>query len=554
MPAFEISVDIPHPVIDRDGLGLLHKIRSAESVKLKDSQLFTGELRPYQTVAAANMLALPKFVLGDDTGLGKTVVTLASICLLLETGKIDNVVVVTTVSSVAQWYEAVLEFTKIRNVLVLGDGKFGTQTYEDRIEALERCAETPVITITPYSTITPHSSDAFRKAKRRAKDAPEFAREAALRKHITERTMVVFDEIAAFANTASGRSRAGYRVASGAGRVYGLTATLFKNALPDIYGVFRVVCPQLLGGAEDFWQTYVVYREDPVTHRRNVLPRIKHAEALRSLLAPMYLSRRKADVAEQLPRIIPVVTKLQLGAEQLALYRKVMDSTFERRDGKLVARDPETKLIEPFVQYMYCQQLVNNPAVLGHLDVSVKETALIEKLGEGGYAWHKTVVFTGFAKWAKILAKKLESNSIPNVQIIGDMKAGPRNEAIKRFKRNPRVNTLITTPAGSEAINLQFADVLVFADLPLSFGIYYQTIGRLQRIGSVHESIIVDHLLAEDTVDERYYAMLKEKFEVAIAASGMAPGLFDSAGDVDIRRMARSDLLRLMGAVGSIAA
>ena len=60
-------------------------------------------LRNYQKQMVVHMLAMKRFIVGDDTGLGKTVETIASLCHLWRKDPSRKVIVLTKKSSITQW-------------------------------------------------------------------------------------------------------------------------------------------------------------------------------------------------------------------------------------------------------------------------------------------------------------------------------------------------------------------------------------------------------------------------------------------------------------------
>ena len=76
---------------------------------------------------------------------------------------------------------------------------------------------------------------------------------------------------------------------------------------------------------------------------------------------------------------------------------------------------------------------------------------------------------------------------------------------------NSGVNVIFINRAGSESINLQIASTFIFFDNPWSYGDYLQLIGRAQRIGSIHSSILSLHLVCRGTIDQYVLNKLEEK-------------------------------------------
>ena len=97
----------------------LRKIRVKEDLKAPPSKILKkdiGEgipliLRNYQVQGVLHLLAMPRFVLGDDTGLGKTLQVIATLAYLWEKRPDIPAIILTTKSAVGQWESEFEKFT-----------------------------------------------------------------------------------------------------------------------------------------------------------------------------------------------------------------------------------------------------------------------------------------------------------------------------------------------------------------------------------------------------------------------------------------------------------
>lgn len=117
--------DTTGPPIDPAVLARLEQIRQQDELKLKplkylretfrryeDADPQPLVIRPYQIQGAMHLVAMPSFLLGDDTGTGKTITTITALCCMWERDPNLKVLVLTTKSSVPQWEEEILRFTE----------------------------------------------------------------------------------------------------------------------------------------------------------------------------------------------------------------------------------------------------------------------------------------------------------------------------------------------------------------------------------------------------------------------------------------------------------
>lgn len=147
----------------------------------------------------------------------------------------------------------------------------------------------------------------------------------------------------------------------------------------------------------------------------------------------------------------------------------------------------------------------------------------------------KILVFTEFLPTQEMLLGLLENAGIPAVGINGTMGLAERALAQEAFRNSAQV--LVSTDAGGEGINLQFAHVVVNWDLPWSPSRLEQRIGRVDRIGQV-APVRAFNLVCEHSVELRVLEVLNQKLEIILAELGA-----DKRGDVLESASRRSDEL-----------
>lgn len=160
--------------------------------------------------------------------------------------------------------------------------------------------------------------------------------------------------------------------------------------------------------------------------------------------------------------------------------------------------------------------------------VDTKARHLLDIIGQiaraTGDAHTKVVVFTEFVPTQQMLLDLLESAGISAVSINGSMSIAERRDAQDAFRSDARV--LVSTDAGGEGVNLQFAHVVVNYDLPWSPTRIEQRIGRVDRIGQVRD-VVAYNLVLESSIDARVLQVLEDKLAVILAELGV-----DKSGDV----------------------
>jgi superfamily II DNA or RNA helicase len=136
----------------------------------------------------------------------------------------------------------------------------------------------------------------------------------------------------------------------------------------------------------------------------------------------------------------------------------------------------------------------------------------------------KVLLFTEFVPTQEMILDLLASAGVSAVAINGSMGVSERAFAQDAFRG--RAQVLVSTDAGGEGINLQFAHIVVNWDLPWSPSRLEQRLGRVDRIGQQHP-VRAFNLVAENSVDARVIDVLEQKLAIILAEFGA-----DKRGDI----------------------
>lgn len=122
---------------------------------------------------------------------------------------------------------------------------------------------------------------------------------------------------------------------------------------------------------------------------------------------------------------------------------------------------------------------------------------------------HRTIVFTQFAETAEAIRDALGQDFGRTVMVTGSTSS--RNTIVRRFsprsnrcdvEPDDEIDLLISTDALSEGVNLQDADTLVNYDLHWNPVRLIQRAGRIDRIGSQNDEIVVASFLPERGLEQ----------------------------------------------------
>ena len=483
----------------------LKALRTRTDLKLRPckylKQTFTGfdgqekplSLRYYQVQGVLHLMAVKRFLLGDDTGLGKTLQSIAALCYLWEKNPDQKAIVLTNKSAVPQWAAEFDKFTAGVNVITCK----GTPAKRRKARDLYEASTGPTVIVMGY-----------RSAVGDIKDIQNW-----------EGHVVIFDEATAFKNVKTQCHQVCRHIANQAERVWALTATLIKNNLTEGWGIYQVVYPGLFPTSlNGFMNHYCVTRMQRLAGGRRMVPvivgyRREQVEQFKEKIDPMFLGRPKMEVAKELPPLTTRRLTAPMSNAQEEKYAEALSGLLEVLDKQ--TGEYEEKEVTKLTAIAYCQQIVNHPELIGAAGGSTKLDVLIELIKEGDLVGEKVIVFSRFRAMVDIIMRELAKHKIKAVRITGSENEDQRKAAQDVFQDlNSDTQVICITTAATEAVNLQSAKAIVFYDTPWSGGDYLQALGRMIRIGSVHDACYAFHITSPDTVDDRVMEVLKRKMKL----------------------------------------
>ncbi|MBK8479552.1 MAG: SWF/SNF helicase family protein [Opitutaceae bacterium] len=110
--------------------------------------------------------------------------------------------------------------------------------------------------------------------------------------------------------------------------------------------------------------------------------------------------------------------------------------------------------------------------------------------------------------------------------IIGGQSDGERDREVGRFRKADGPQFLISSRAGGEGINLQFAHRLVHLHVPWNPMDMEQRVGRVHRFGS-RKTVVVDTLVLQDSREERMWSVARQRLH-SVSRAMVAPERFEA--------------------------
>jgi SNF2 family DNA or RNA helicase len=350
----------------------------------------------------------------------------------------------------------------------------------------------------------------------------------------------VLDEAQYIKNHATLSSRAVRSIA--ALHRFALTGTPIENRLSELWSIFDVLMPGILGSYRHFRDRF----EMPI------LSEDEHAqEKLQAFVGPFMLRRLKSQVLKDLPEKIENVVTVRLEGEQRKLYaaleQKLRMSVNKQKDD-----DFEHGKIQILAQLMRLRQVCCDPQLIydqvpesagGSKSVnSAKLDAIEELVSNCKDAGRKMLIFSQFTTYLDLIAKRLRSVSVEYDMITGATPKKRRVELVEQFNRDETPVFLISLKAGNTGLNLTGACVVVHADPWWNAAAQDQATDRAHRIGQTQD-VNVYQIVAKDTIEERILALQHSKTDLATRFVNDA----STASGKSLSALTKDDLLALLG-------
>ncbi len=398
-------------------------------------------------------------------GSGKTASSLWFCDMLLEAEKIKKILVICPLSIMESvWGEEIRDIIPNRSYSIV----HGTRI--DRIRAMKRKAH---FYITNHDAVRTYS-EMFIKANF---------------------DIIIIDEVDAYKNPQSKRSKQMQKISKGARAIYGLTGTPMGNSPMEAFGIAKAINPDILPTRYmTRWRQLTMYQLAPYIWEPNPMA----AEICHRALQPAIMF--KTEDCIDLPDITFMYTEFPMMSIQAKLYKEMMNEQIaEYQDGVIVATTAAvkfTKLLQIANGCVYDED--GNTIVLPMKDKIEEINHIQEQTGQ-------VIVFCQFVSVVKELEKNLKSCRV----IYGDVSRVQRAQILKDFK-NGKFNILIAQPrVAAHGLNLQFCHTIIFFGPILGNSIYRQAIGRIRRSGQLHKQVVINFFSSK--VEKKLYKMLETK-------------------------------------------
>jgi superfamily II DNA or RNA helicase len=490
----------------------LQQLRSpADRADIDPGAALCGTLRPYQRDGLHWLHLLSTLGLGaclaDDMGLGKTIQLLA--LLLLRRRQSPNTstpnLLVVPASLLANWHAEAARFAPSLRLLI---------AHPSALPAAELKALTPAdlqpidLVVTSYGSLT---------------RLPQLAE--------VDWQLLALDEAQALKNPNTKQTRAVAALRAHA-RI-ALTGTPVENRLGDLWSIFNIINPGLLGSAKQF---------TAYTRRLAEAPHNPYGP-LRELVRPYILRRLKTDrrVIADLPDKTELRAWCGLSRRQAALYQQSVEQLAEQLDGS----DGIQRRGLVLAYLMRFKQICNHPAHwLGDDDWTEADSGKLARLRELveviAARQEKLLLFTQFKEATAPLAAFLaELFGRPGLVLHGGTPVKQRRALVERFQNDDELPFFVLSlKAGGTGLNLTAASHVVHFDRWWNPAVENQATDRAFRIGQTR-NVLVHKFVCRGTVEERIDQLIDSKRQ-------LADQLLEGGAELNLTELGNDELLRLV--------
>ena len=429
------------------------------------------EPHSYQQFAISYIEEHPVAAVLLDMGLGKTSITLTAINdLLFDSFDIHKVLVVapfrvarnTWSDEISKWEH----LSELRYAIAVG-------TESERMAALKSKADIYIINRENVQWLIEKSGVSF------------------------DFDMVVVDELSSFKNYQSKRFKALMKARPKVKRMVGLTGTPSSNGLMDLFAEFKLLDMGVrLGRFIGQYRTAYFSpdkRNGRIIYSYKPLPNAE--QQIYDKISDITISMKSTDHLK-MPELISTQLAVELSEAEKKKYEELKkDLILQLPDGEITAANAAS-LTGKLSQMANGAVYFDDESVL---EIHQRKLDALEDIIESANGKPVLVAYW-FRHDLERIKKRFDVREIKTAKDIADWNHGSIPIAV------------IHPASAGHGLNLQQGgSALVWFGITWSLELYQQTNARLWRQGQSAETVVITHIIAKDTIDERIIKALKTK-------------------------------------------
>ena len=409
-------------------------------------------------------------------GLGKTIITLTALHnLLFDSFEVRKVLVIAPLRVARDtWLAEISKWDHLEDLVA--SVAVGSTT--ERLAALERKADLYIINRENVQWLIEESALPF------------------------DFDMVVIDELSSFKNHRSKRFRALMKRRPVIRRIVGLTGTPASNGLIDLWAQFKLLDKGVRLGRFIGAYRNAYFRPDKCNGHIvfSYKPAPGAEERIYKAIEDITISMKAQDHIK-MPELVSTEYRVTLGDDERAVYEKLRnDLVLDAAGGQVTAANAASlsgKLLQLANGAVYTDE--GNTIALHERKLDALEDLIEAANGQSVLVayWfkHDLTRIIGRLEKLGISFSTLDTSASIQVWNEGKLPVG-----------------LIHPASAGHGLNLQSGgNCLVWFGLTWSLELYQQTVARLWRQGQKSETVVVQHIITEKTIDDRIMQVLSGK-------------------------------------------
>ena len=430
----------------------------------------------YQRYATEFIKDTPACAIFLDMGLGKTSITLTALNdLLFDSFDVHKVLVIAPLRVArTTWSEEVEKWEHLR--MLRYSVAVGTET--ERLSALRTPADIYIINRENLGWLVEESGVPF------------------------DFDMLVIDELSSFKNHNTKRFKALMKVRPKVKRIVGLTGTPSSNGLMDLFAEFKLLdMGERLGRFIGQYRTNHFLpdkRNGQIIYSYKPLPDAE--QRIYDKISDITISMKAADHLK-MPELISTEYTVQLSEKEQEKYDDLKEElvlTFD--DGEITAANAASLSNK-------LSQMANGAIYDDNgdtINIHSRKLDALEDIIESMNGRPLLVAYW-FRHDLERISERLSSLHIPCTKL-------DTADSISRWNKGEIPVALIHPASAGHGLNLQSGgSALVWFGLTWSLELYQQTNARLWRQGQTAETVVIQHIIAKGTIDEKILKALKNK-------------------------------------------
>lgn len=314
---------------------------------------------------------------------------------------------------------------------------------------------------------------------------------------------VILDEAHRIKNYNSANAKAAFKLMKIKYR-YALTGTPAPNKPHEVWSILHFIKPILFPAYWTFIKEYFYTYEMANPHGatfidiRNFKP--GKSLQLQQIMNTFCTQRKRKDIMPWLPEKDRQLVKLPPTKEQIK-YLTDLKQYFETEH--IITQG----ILDRLVRY---RQICNAPTLLNLKGTSPKQDWILQFLKD--YPEKYIIIFSKFTSFIHLLSNKLSEKTISHEIIVGNTPLLKRKAIVDLFQKKKLHVLLLNIDAGKEALTLDAADTIIFADQypPVADIIQAEDRFVATTVDKKDKPHTVYNLMIKGTYDEQLYGLIKK--------------------------------------------